>query len=132
MKEINELTIETVKVSERGKNQLITLKRKTGIQNWNVLCRWALCLSLSDRSIPPTEKRQTDSSIEINWKVFGGTHADVYLAIMIQRCKQDGLELSNKILNEQFRIHLHRGIAFLSTDSKLKKVTHLLQLVMDE
>jgi DNA sulfur modification protein DndE len=132
MKEINDLIIETVRVSERGKNQLITLKRKTGIQNWNVLCRWALCLSLGDRSTPPQEKRQTDSSIEMSWKVFGGTHADVYLAIMIQRCKQDGLELSNKTLNEQFRIHLHRGIAFLSTDSKLKEVAHLLQLVMND
>ena len=44
--------IETVRTSEKGKTQLITLKRRTGIQNWNVLCRWAFCISLKD---PPPE-----------------------------------------------------------------------------
>jgi len=131
IKEIKEITIETVRVSEKGKNQLVTLKRKTGIQNWNVLCRWALCVSLNDPSVPPKEKRQAESSIEMTWKVFGGTHADVYLALLIQRCKTEGLELSTKTLNEQFRLHLHRGIAFLSTNSKLKDISQLLQMVID-
>jgi DNA sulfur modification protein DndE len=34
--------IENVRISEKAKNQLITLKRRTGIQNWNTLCRWGL------------------------------------------------------------------------------------------
>ena len=41
--------IETVRISEKGKTQLITLKRRTGIQNWNVLCRWAFCISLKEQ-----------------------------------------------------------------------------------
>lgn len=47
--------IETVRVSEKAKVQLITLKRRTGIQNWNVLCRWALCSSLAE-SLNPQAK----------------------------------------------------------------------------
>ena len=67
--------IETVKVSEKAKVQLITLKRKTGIQNWNVLCRWALCLSLAEKSIPPDENIVTDSSIEMTWPTTAA-HSD--------------------------------------------------------
>ncbi|MEN8216711.1 MAG: DNA sulfur modification protein DndE [Pseudomonadota bacterium] len=122
------MTIETVRLSEKAKTYLIMLKRKTGIGNWNVLCRWAFCVSLSESSIPPKEKRQTDSSIEMTWKVFGGTHAEVYFALLVQRCKQDGFELSSKTLNEQLKLHLHRGIAYLATNSKLTNISMLFAL----
>jgi DNA sulfur modification protein DndE len=123
------MTIEVVKISERAKVQLITLKRRTGIQNWNVLSRWAFCTSLNEPSNPPTEKLQTDSTIEMTWKTFGGTHAEVYFALLVQRCKQDNFDLSSKTLNEQFKLHLHRGIAYLSTNTKLTNVTTLLALI---
>ena len=42
------MSLETVRLSQRGKEQLIKLKRVTGIKQWNVLCRWALCVSLAD------------------------------------------------------------------------------------
>ena len=123
------MTIETVRISEKAKIYLLALKRKTGIQNWNVICRWAFCVSLKDPSIPPNEKLQTDSSIEMTWKIFGGVNADVYLALLKQRCKQDGFKVTTKILNEQFKKHLHRGIADLATIMKLKNISTLLALI---
>ena len=36
------MAIEHIRVSQHAKDQLIRLKRVTGIKNWNVLCRWAL------------------------------------------------------------------------------------------
>ena len=122
------MNIETVRISERGKSHLSMLKRKTGIVNWNILCRWAFCFSLSDPSTPPKENVQTDSSIEMTWKVFGGKHADVYFALLKQRCRQDRLQVSSQTLNEQFKIHLHRGIAHLSSNPKLKNISKLLAL----
>ena len=122
------MTIETVRISERAKVHLVTLKRKTGIQNWNVICRWAFCASLNDPSIPPKEKRQTDSSIEMTWKVFGGIHAEIYFALLVQRCKTDGVELTSQKLNEQFKLHLHRGISYLVGNPKLKSISALLAL----
>lgn len=122
------MTIETIRISEKARSHLIVLKRRTGIQNWNVLCRWAFCFSLTDPSVPPKEKLQSDSSIEMTWKIFGGIHADVYFALLVQRCKQDGLELSAKMLNEQFKLHLHRGIAYLATNNNLTSISKLLQL----
>ena len=125
------MTIETVRLSENAKTQLILLKRKTGLQNWNVLCRWGFCYSLRQSSIPPAEKILTDSSIEMTWKVFAGAHPELYFALLVQRCHQDGLELSDKILTEQFKLHLHRGIAYLATYSQLKSIATLLHLIID-
>jgi len=125
------MTIETIRLSEKAKTQLILLKRKTGIHNWNVLCRWGFCFSLRQPSIPPLEKILTDSSIEMTWKIFAGTHPELYFALLVQRCHQDGLELSDKILTEQFKLHLHRGIAYLATHSQLTSIATLLNLIID-
>ena len=46
------MIIKQVRVSQQAKDQLSRLKGKTGIKNWNVLCRWALCYSLSEKTIP--------------------------------------------------------------------------------
>lgn len=70
-----------------------------------------------------------DSSIEMTWKIFGGAHAEVYFALLVQRCKKDSLDLSTKTLNEQFKLHLHRGIAYLATNAKLTKVSILLGFI---
>lgn len=125
--------IETIRLSERAKNQLVTLKRKTGIANWNVLCRWGFCVSLREASIPPAEKNlKLNSSIEMSWKIFGGKHADLYFALLVQRCKQDDFKLTNKNLNEQFKLHLHRGIAYLANNSKLNSIADMLALNITE
>jgi DNA sulfur modification protein DndE len=121
--------IETVKLSERAKNQLVVLKRKTGVTNWNVLCRWGFCVSLKEASIPPEEKKlKLNSSVEMTWKIFAGKNADLYSALLIQRCKQDGFKLSEKNLNEQFKLHLHRGIAYLVNDSNVNNIADMLAL----
>ena len=44
------MIIKQVRVSQQAKDQLSRLKGKTGIKNWNVLCRWALCYSLSEKN----------------------------------------------------------------------------------
>ena len=43
--------IEQVRVSERARVQLINIKRRTGVQNWNIICRWALAISLKDKKL---------------------------------------------------------------------------------
>jgi len=37
------MIMKTVRLSQSSKDQLSRLKGKTGIKNWNILCRWALC-----------------------------------------------------------------------------------------
>ena len=100
--------IETVKLSEKAKYQLITLKRRTGIQNWNVLCRWAFCLSLAEKSAPPQEDVVTDSSVEMTWKTFTGNQEALYIGLLLLRAKKDGIEFDDQKISNYFKLHLHR------------------------
>ncbi len=123
------MKIDTIRLSEKAKNQLIAIKRKTGIAHWNVLCRWSFCLSLLESTKPPHENIPSDSSVEMSWRVFGGPHADVYLALLRQRAHFDKVELSDKNVLEYFRLHLHRGISYLANQSEIANVASLVRLV---
>ncbi len=112
------MAIETIHLSQQAKDQLVKLKRITGIQNWDVLCRWGLCLSFADDSIPAYSKIPADSSVEMTWKVFGGENREIYYALLKERCQKDGTDLTDEAITNQFRLHLHRGIGFLSTLKK--------------
>jgi DNA sulfur modification protein DndE len=105
--------IEHIRLSEKAKQQLIVIKRKTGIENWNVLCRWALCLSLAEESIPPFEDIQTDSSVEMTWKVFSGEFSNEIEAIFKERVQIDQKNIGLINIHELFKLHIHRGISFL-------------------
>lgn len=121
------MTIEHIRLSQQAKEQLIKLKRSTGAQHWNVLCRWAFCISLSEPSIPSPAKLPADSSVEMSWKVFGGTHHELYYALLKERCKRDGLDISEDALIAYFRLHLHRGIGYLAADRNIKNISDLLR-----
>jgi DNA sulfur modification protein DndE len=120
------MPIETFRLAEKDKDHLIKVKRWTGERHWNVLCRWAFCVSLAEPSIPPQEHVPADSSVEIAWKVFGGPYHEIYLALLRQRCREDGLGDSDDVLSTQFRLHLHRGIGYLAADRRLTDIGGLL------
>lgn len=105
------MIIDVVRVSEKAKHQLLTLKRRTGILQWNVLCRWALLTSLAERTIPPYEEIITDSNVEMSWKTFAGVLDDPITAVLLQRAHEDNVP--DEQLQQFFKIHLHRGIAYL-------------------
>lgn len=115
------MLLESVRVSRQAREQLIRLKRFTGIDNWNVLCRWAFCRSLAEPSVPPDAKISADSNVEMSWRVFGGRHHEVYLAVLRERCLVDGFDPTDETLATQFRLHLHRGIAYLAGDRRLRE-----------
>ncbi len=122
------MAVEHIKLSQQGKDQLIKLKRVTGIEHWNVLCRWALCVSLAENSVPPSMKIPADSNVEMSWKVFGGRYAEVYLALLKERCVRDGFGTDPETLAQQLRLHMHRGISYLAANKSLKKIDNLIAL----
>lgn len=122
------MAVEYIRLSQQAKDQLVKLKRVTGIEHWNVLCRWALCASLAEPSIPSATKVPSDSNVEMSWKVFGGRYADIYLALIKERCVRDGLGTDPETLAQQFRLHLHRGISYLAGNRNLKKIDDLIAL----
>lgn len=124
------MAIEHIRLSQRAKEQLIKLKRGTGIENWNILCRWALCISLAERSVPPPAKIPADSNVEMSWRVFGGRYADLYLALLKERCLLDSLGTDPETLAQQFRLHLHRGISYLAGNKQLRKIQDFISLAV--
>lgn len=113
-------TIETIRLSEKQKQQLSILKRKTGIQNWNVLCRWALCMSLAESSAPPREEIPSDSNVEMSWKVLAGESTDIYLAVLRQAYKTQSIHLKDVHFAEFIKLHLNRGISFYLSSKQAK------------
>ncbi len=123
--------IDTVKVSQGAKHQLIKLKRVTGIQHWNVLCRWGFCLSLAESGAPPASKLRLDSNVEMSWRVFGGRHADLYLAALKERMCRDDVPINARTISQQFRLHLHRGISYLADGNKVSDIADLVRLTVN-
>jgi DNA sulfur modification protein DndE len=122
------MAIEHIRLSKKAKDQLIRLKSVTGIQQWNILCRWAFCLSLAEKTAPASIKIVADSNVEMTWKVFGGEYADIYYALLIERCLQDGVVVNDVTLAEHFKLHLHRGISYLAGNKKIKCIADFIRL----
>ncbi|MES3150898.1 DNA sulfur modification protein DndE [Sphingomonas faeni] len=114
------VSLEHIRLSKQAREQLIRLKRHTGIEHWNVLCRWAFCRSLAEPNVPPPSRIPADSNVEMSWRVFGGRNHEIYLALLKERCLRDGFELDGETLDGQFRLHLHRGIAYLAGDKRIR------------
>jgi len=122
---------EHIRLSQPARDQLITLKRRTKIPHWNVLCRWAFCRSLAEPAPPPATRLPADSNVEMTWKVFAGAHGDELWALLRYRCHADGLPLDEDTLAAQFRLHLHRGIGYLVGDPQVTDIAGLVGLAVN-
>ena len=120
--------VPTVRISQLGRDQLVKMKRTTGLKQWNVLCRWALCASLRDETAPAEHHIGADTALEIDWRTFAGEFDALYLALLKQRCEHDGIEQTAESLQRQLRLHLHRGIAYLAAAPGKPSLSDLLRL----
>lgn len=122
------MMIESLRLNHRARNQLITLKRKTGIGNWNVLCRWALCVSLSEAKRANPRSYKKEGAIEIAWRVFSGPYAEIYVALIKQRLNRENKDITQENIQECLRVHVHRGIGYLSHGKDLDSIVALVTL----
>ena len=125
------MIVKQIKLSQQAKDKLSRLKGKTGIKNWNILCRWAFCYSLHEGSIPTDVPIVSDSSVEMSWYTFAGEYSDLYEALVIEGCDERGLGTDPDTLSKYFKLHLERGIAYLSGTNFIKNIDSLLLLGMD-
>lgn len=109
--------IETVKVSGKARQQLINIKKRTGIPNWNVICRWAFTASLAEDSKVLDENITANSSVEMTWKTFTGGHEKLYMALLLTKAKIDKWPTDDDSIGTYFKLHLHRGISYLNGKS---------------
>ncbi len=113
---------DTVRISQRGKELLISIKRKTGIENWNVVCRWALCDSLANPNKPIPQLHPEESNVEMKWDVFAGESSELLIANLVQRAHEDGVSDAKGEMAAYFRAHLERGISQLQSVSGLTEL----------
>ena len=99
-----------VVMSEKSQVLLGRLKGRTGLTP-NLLARFAICMSIKEKSIPnPSEYDKKGSVLEPT--ILFGEYEQIYLGLMKNRLKKDGLDESQ--LNEMTRCHLNRGSISLS------------------
>lgn len=126
------MSIEHIRLTTTARDQLNTLKRRTGIKQWNVLCRWALCRSLAEPAPPPAAKLVFDSNVEMTWRVFAGEHGDELLALVRYRCHIDGHGTDDETVANQLRLHLHRGVGYLVGDPRVTNIAGLISLALHQ
>lgn len=114
--------VETIRIGKLGRDQLIKLRRQTGIENWNILCRWAVCVSLREPTKPAEDSQRLDGGVEMSWKVFAGEYGDVYAALLSYRLTRDGYEESSDGASRFLRAHINRGLSYLSSGFDTKNV----------
>lgn len=113
--------VEHVRVSARGREILIRIKRNTGLEHWNEICRIALCRSLVNPTPPSRIEKVGESSIDMEWKTFAGLYQEELAALIVLKAKKDCINLSNKdAIAEYFRAHLERGITGLQNIKKIQ------------
>lgn len=114
--------LERIRVSQRSRDTLVTLKKRTGIEHWNVLCRWAFFDSLANPNKPVPARNLLESNLEMHWDVFAGSVADYLLAAFAIRALKDGVKPAKIDMAEYFRSHLERGIMQLHGAANLSEL----------
>ena len=127
IREKKKLKFSAVTTSSRVQKNLGILKTKTGLTP-NISLRFALCISLKDPSIPnPDEYNQEGSKLEP--AVLFGTHEPIYMALMLNRLKKDGLD-PEIYLQKMTRAHMNRGATALWP--RINDLSDFYELVKDE
>lgn len=105
--------MERVKLTSAARNQLATIKRRTGIEHNNAICRHALCISLANPSIPPDENFTFVGGLEIDWRTLTGGQDDLYTNLLIVRLLSEQKRVSEEAIRLLFQQHVHRGLSYL-------------------
>lgn len=111
-------------VSQHVTKLFPSLKAKTGLTP-NILCRLALCLSLSDPSIPKG-KLDDEKGQEFSRYTLLGEWDAFYIALLRERLILDKLDPDTELM-PQFRAHLNRGVMMLF--SRVKDLSDVYDLI---
>ena len=122
--------VKRLRFSEKTRYQIINIKTKTKISTYADICRWGICYSLRQDSIPSPVPLVYDSSLEINWETFVGNTGSLIPLALKQFCYQHNLPMDDESIRHQFELHLARGIAYLA-GMKLSGIEELVGLALN-
>jgi DNA sulfur modification protein DndE len=119
-------TIDLLRTSANVRNSLTRIKTITGIPNWNIICRWAFCLSLKQTSLPREVDEKLDG-IEIDYDTLVGKNKSIYTQLLINNLITHKVEINKRNLTKYLNAHVNRGANIIYTN-KLKDITGLMEL----
>ena len=119
-------TIDLLRTSANVRNSLTRIKTITGIPNWNIICRWAFCLSLKQTSLPREVDEKLDG-IEIDYDTLVGKNKSIYTQLLINNLISHKVEIDKKNLTKYLYAHVNRGVNIIYTN-KLKNISGLFKL----
>ena len=125
---IEALKIESLKLSDRSSNEISTIKRNTKIETMNIICRWALTVSLSSDLPPPPLAKEDKILREIDWKIFAGDYEHLIMALLKDRLFHEKIEITNDSLNDQLRAHVQRGLSLIASQKKIRSIADFAEL----
>ena len=113
--------VTTIVTTSQGRDQLMRMKRIMGISQWNIIMRWAVCLSLREDSLPPVykaknpdnESSDSERSVTVEWSIFAGKSSEMLIAALKLRFIEDCCDDPGFSESEYFHRHLHRGLNIL-------------------
>lgn len=116
---------DAVRISARGREILIKLKRYTGIGQWNTLCRVAYCYSLAIGTEPTQSPEKGDIALEIEWPTFAGPIKTELAALTVSRASAANID--HQDIARYVRSHVERG---LSAIQNVRSVADLVATVI--
>lgn len=119
-------TIDLLRTSASVRNSLTRIKTITGIPNWNIICRWAFCLSLKQTSLPREVDEKLDG-IEIDFDTLVGKNKSIYTQLLINNLASHKVEIDKKNLTKYLYAHVNRGVNIIYTN-KIKDISGLMSL----
>ena len=118
-----DVKIETLRTTTNIKNLLTRIKGVTGIQYWNVICRWGLCLSIKQSTLPRLIQEKLDG-IEIDYDVFVGKNKTIYTQLLINDLQKHKIEINKENLYKYLYAHVNRGVSIIY-NYKMKSISDL-------
>lgn len=118
--------VDYVRISEKSRDILMRIKKRTGLEHWNEICRIAYCRSLANPT-PPAQSQSTGNiALDIEWKTFAGRYHLELSSMTTMRAHKDDIDLGDKdAVAAYFRSHMERGIASLQNIKALPDLVGL-------
>jgi len=124
--------IETIRLSEIEKDMLSKIKRKTSIESWNVICRWALAAGLTSNPKYLSKSQEKLGAIEIRWETFAGRWSDMIIATIYAAHRNYCRNHSMLPVADFFQMTLARGIKIISKQASVYEFRAFAILIKSE
>jgi len=122
--------VETIRLSKSDRDRLNKIKRNTGLESWNTICRLALLLGLHARESATISSHEKRDAIEIKWDTFAGRWANIYAGLIL--LSHSKLPQKNKItLSEYTHTRIEHGILIMIKSGTLDETSKFKDLIIN-